>query len=297
MSPNSLSSSRMKLKAGFIVSSLLIVLAMLVAACGGTTQGTTTAKKNKMRVGAFVGSAFPTETNPYNNNTSSDAPGVQGFVYEPLFFVNLNDASTTPLLGLSSSWDSTNTVLTVNLRQGVKWSDGKDFSSADVAFTFNTVLTKNKNIADVQGDWSYLKSVAASDANTVVFTFKAAYTPAAYYVLSQTYIVPQHIWSTVNNPSTDNPPLVGTGPLVQSKFSPALLVYTRNANYWNNSANKIDEVDFPAVKDNATLEEELIAGQLDWASFGADASLKTAYVGKDPDHNKYYFSSTAVVAL
>lgn len=287
----------MRLKAGFLLSSLLLVLALLVAACGSTGQQTTSSQHHKLRVGAFVGSAFPTETNPYNNNTSSDAPGVQGFVYETLFFVNLSDNLTTPLLGMSSSWDSSNTKLTVNLRQGVKWSDGQAFTSADVAFTFNTVLTKNKNIADLQGDWAYLSSVAATDTNTVVFTFKKAYTPAAFYVLSQTFIVPQHIWSTVNNPSTDNPALVGTGPLVQSKFSSALLVYSRNANYWNNAANKIDEVDFPAIKDNATLEEELIAGQLDWGSFGADASLKTAYVNKDAAHNKYYFSSTAVVAL
>lgn len=299
MSPNSLSSSRMKFKAGFALFSLLVVLAMLVAACGSSnSQGQNTSNQHhKLRVGAFVGSAFPTETNPYNGNTSSDAPGVQGLVYETLFFTNLSNNQSTPLLGQSSSWDSTNTKLTVNLRSGVKWSDGQPFTSADVTFTFNTILTESKNAADVQGDWTYLSSVTAPDANTVVFTFKKAYTPAAFYVLSSTFIVPQHVWSSVKNPSTDNPPLVGTGPFTQSKFSPALLVYTRNTNYWNNAANKIDEVDFPAVKDNATLEEELIAGQLDWGSFGADASLKTAYVGKDPTHNKYYFSSTAIVAL
>jgi peptide/nickel transport system substrate-binding protein len=299
VSPNSLSSSRMKLKAGATLFSLLVVLAMLVAACGNSTQSPTssTSTHHTMRVGAFVGSAFPLVTNPYNGNASSDAPGLQGLVYETLFFTDVSTNQTTPLLGLSSSWDSTNTKLTVNLRPGVKWSDGQAFSSADVAFTFNTILTEAKNAADVQGDWTHLSSVVATDANTVVFTFKQADTPAAYYVLAQTWIVPQHIWSAVKSPATENPPIVGTGPFTQSKFSPALLVYTRNTNAWSNGSNKIDEMDFPAVKDNATLEEELITGQLDWGSFGADASLKTAYVGKDPTHNKYYFSSTADVAL
>jgi len=298
VSPNSLSSPRTKFKAGFALGSLLIVFTMLLSACGGG-QSTPQATHNVLHIGAFVGAAYPTPqiTSPYNGNAASDAPGVQGMVYETLFFDDLSTNTTTGLLGTSSTWNSDNTQLTVALRQGVKWSDGQAFSSADVAFTFNTVLKAAKGAADGNGDWTFLSSVAASDANTVVFTFKKAYTPAAYYILTQTYIVPQHKWSSVTNPATDNPPLVGTGPFVTSQATASLLQYKRNTNYWNNSANKIDELDYPAVKSNAVLEEELISGQLDWASFGADSNLKTAYVNKDPNHNKYYFSSTADVAL
>lgn len=290
----------MKLKAGFALGSLLVVFTLLLAACGSTTsQQPAGSTHHVLHIGAFVGAAYPTPqiTNPYNGNAASDAPGVQGMVYETLFFVDLSTNQTTPLLGQSSSWNSDNTQLTVNLRKGVQWSDGQPFTSKDVTFTFNTILTEAKNAADSQGDWVYLKSVTAPDDNTVVFTFKKAYTPAAFYVLSQTFIVPQHVWANVTQPATENPPLVGTGPFVQTKATASLLVYQRNTKYWNNAQNKIDELDFPAVKSNATLEEELIAGQLDWGSFGADASLKTAYVDKDPAHNKYYFSSTAVVAL
>ena len=299
MSPNSLSSSRMKLKAGFALSSLLIVLTMILAACGGTSSPQTGSTHHVLRINDFVGSAYPTPqiTNPFNGNVATDGPGVQGMVYETLFFVDVSTNKTTPLLGLSSSWNSDNTQLTVNLRQGVQWSDGTAFSSADVLFTFNTILKESKNAADINGDWVYLKSVTAPDANTVVFTFKKTYTPAAFYILSQTYIVQQKDWQNVTAPATDNPPLVGTGPFTLASSTPSLLVYKRNAKYWNNAQNKIDELDYPAIKSNATIEEELIAGQLDWASFGADASLKTAYVGKDPAHNKYYFSSTANVVL
>lgn len=300
MSPNSLSSSRMKFKAGFVFSSLLIVLTMLLAACGSSTPQTNNGPThNVLHIGSFVGPAYPTPqiTNPFNGNASSDAPGVQGMVYETLFFTDINTNQTSPLLGQSSSWNSDNTQLTVNLRQGVQWSDGTPFTSADVLFTFNTILTESKHAADVQGDWTYLKSVTAPDANTVVFTFKQPDTPAAYYVLAQTWIVQQKDWQNVTSPATDNPPLVGTGPFVLKSATASLLVYTRNTKYWNNSANKIDELDYPAVKSNAVLEEELIAGQLDWGGFGADKSLQTAYVDKDPAHNKYYFGSTADVAL
>jgi peptide/nickel transport system substrate-binding protein len=295
VSPNSLlSSSKMKLKAGFVFSSLLVVFAMLLAACGNSTTTTTTHHKQVLHLGAFVGPSFTKLTSPYNGNAQV---GTLGMVYETLFFTNLNDGTSTGLLGQSSEWNSDNTQLTVHLRQNVKWNDGQPFSSADVDFTFNTVLKEAKGVADVNGDWNFLKSVVASDANTVVFTFNHADTPAAYSILSATYIVSQHGWSAVTNPATDNPDMIGTGPFKLDSFKPALLTYTRNTNYWNNASNKIDELDYPAVKDNATLEEELIAGKIDWGSFGANASFKSAYVDKDPNHNKYWFSSTANVVL
>ncbi len=295
MSPNSLSSPRMKFKAGFILCSLLVIFTMLLSACGSTGSTTQTNHHNVLHLGAFVGSAFTKATSPFNGNAE---PGVLGMIYEPLFFMNLNNGQYTGLLGQSYAWDSTNTQLTVNLRQGVEWNDGSAFSSNDVAYTFNTVLKEAKGVADTNGLWNFLSSVTNPTPNSVVFTFSKPYTPEMYYVLSQTYIVPQHIWSTqVTNPTTDNPPLVGTGPFKQTKFSAPLLVYSRNTHYWNNAQNQIDELDYPAVKDNATLEEELIAGQIDWGSFGADASLQSAYVNKDPAHNKYWFSSTAIVGL
>jgi peptide/nickel transport system substrate-binding protein len=269
---------------------------MLLAACGGVAGSTTpTASHHKLTIGGFVGEAFTKATSPFNSSANI---GTLGMVYEPLFFANLNSGQYTPLLGQSSSWNSDNTQLTVNLRTGVLWNDGQSFSSADVVYTFKTVLTEAKGVADTNGLWTYLSDVSAPDANSVLFTFKKAYTPVAYYVLSQTYIVPQHIWSTsVTNPTTDNPALVGTGPFTQTRFTSTLLVYARNTKYWNNAQNKIDELQYPAVKDNQTLEQELIAGQIDWGSFGADASLKSAYVGKDPTHNKYWFSSSAIVGL
>lgn len=293
MSPNSrFSSSRMKFQAGFILCSLLVVVSMLLAACGGSSSPTVH-HKQVLQLGAFVGPSFTKITSPYNGNAQV---GVLGMVYEPLFFTNIVTDQETGLLGLSKEWSSDNTQLTVHLRQNVKWNDGQAFSADDVVFTFNTVLTEAKGVADTNGDWNFLKSVTKTDDNTVVFTFKQPNTPAAYAILSGTYIVPQHIWSSVSNPTTDNPDLVGTGPFKLGKFAPALLTYVRNTNYWNNAANKVDELDYPAVKDNSTLEEEMISGKIDWGSFGADSNFKTAYANKDP-HNQFWFSSSADVVL
>jgi len=79
VSPN----SRMKFKAGFFVGSLLLIFTMLLSACG-STPATQKQGPAVLHIGAFVGAAYPTPqiTSPYNGNAASDAPGVQGMVYE-----------------------------------------------------------------------------------------------------------------------------------------------------------------------------------------------------------------------
>jgi peptide/nickel transport system substrate-binding protein len=49
-----------------------------------------------------------------------------------------------PDLAKSWAWDDTKTKLTFKLNEGVKWHDGKPFSSADVKCTFDLLLGKSK---------------------------------------------------------------------------------------------------------------------------------------------------------
>src|SRR5580704_13236980 len=46
-------------------------------------------------------------------------------------------ASIVPELATTWSWDEDGTALTFTLRQGVKWHDGKPFTSADVKCTWD----------------------------------------------------------------------------------------------------------------------------------------------------------------
>jgi peptide/nickel transport system substrate-binding protein len=56
-----------------------------------------------------------------------------GPVYEPLAFVNnLQSGKAT-----GWTWSDGNKILTFTIRSGVKWSDGKPMTAADVVYTFN----------------------------------------------------------------------------------------------------------------------------------------------------------------
>jgi len=295
MTSNSLaSSSRMKFRTGAISLTLLVVLTLFLAACGGTstTPGSSSSKKAILKVATqsydFAQSGF----NPYNGHPNA---GLLGLVYETLYFVNVNDASFTPMLASSYKWNSDNTQVTFTIRPNVKWSDGQAFTADDVAFTFNTM--KQYPAADGLGVWSFLSSVTAPDANTVVMTFQKAYPPVLVNIAGHVYIIPKHIFASVGDPTkylTDKP--VGTGPFTLTKYQPDLAVYDKNSNYWQADKLKVDEVRFPEYKDNSTMQLALPKGEVDWAGYFTP-TLQQDFVAKDPAHNHLFMDAVNLYSI
>ena len=78
-----------------------------------------------------------------------------------------------------------------------KWSDGKPLTSADVAFTLNTIIKYQTGATAL--DEAYvtgMKNVTTPDPVTAVVHYKGPVATVLAY-LDQVPIVPQHIWQKV----------------------------------------------------------------------------------------------------
>lgn len=233
---------------------------------------------------------MPDNFNPLTSQ-GSQAGGTLSCLYEQLFYFNPATSKLTYVLGSSYKWGNNNRTLVVNTRPNVKWSDGKPFSAADVAFTFNYVKA-NPSI-DVAGVWSgtTLSSVTATGTNQVTFKFSKPYTPAIVIFAAQ-FIVPEHIWSSIKDPATEaNTNPVGTGPFTMDSYSPTTIVYKKNPNYWMQGHPYIDQVLMTAVKSNDTALLDLINNNIQY-TYDAITNPAQTYAAKDPAHLKYWWPVT-----
>jgi len=186
---------------------LVVCLAATASACGGS-KSSKSGGKTAVTISNEQGTTWSCGFNPFNSDVNFLSFGT---VYEELTFVNgLKSGQTTDWLASSYAWSNSNKTLTVTIRPGVKWSDGKPLTAGDVLFTFN-LLKKNEGL-DLNAAWSVLKDVTRN-GNKITFDFKGSAVPYFYYIAAQTPIVPEHIWSTIKNPVTykDTHP-VGAGP-------------------------------------------------------------------------------------
>ncbi len=285
---------RGKWKAGLLATALTAgtFVGISTAAVTLVTAAPAAAAQAPLNLGNEQGLLWPCSFNPFN---PSDAPYSVGLTYETLDFVNaLNNATVTPWLASSYVWSNANKTLTFTIRSGVKFTDGKPLSAADVAYTFN--LIKAHSALDVNAVWTVLSSVTQKGANQVVFQFKSPAVPYFYYIAGQTPIVPEHVWSKIANPVTDpvsNP--VGSGGYLMNKCTPQNIQWTANPHYWQMGLAKVKTVNMPAFLSNNTCNEYLAQGKAAWGSQFIP-NIEATYVAKKAG-NHYWFPPVANVSL
>jgi len=276
----------------------LIAASAVAAGIAGCSSGQTPAASQGHNSTLIIEdnpvSPFTKDFNPFDTNSTGTKVNAIGMIYEPLLqFNTMKPGTVYPWLAQSYKFSPDGKSITFNLRQGVKWNDGQPFSAQDVVFTFN-LLKANKTI-NVNG--INPTSVTAPDDHTVVLSFDSQQYTNLYFVGGQTYIVPQHIWSTIGDPATatDADP-VGTGPYKLAQFTPQGFTLSKVPTYWQADKVKITNLQFPSYVSNTTASLALSHGQIDWG--GNDIpNIQKTFVAADPTHNKYYFAPVNVVTL
>src|ERR1700728_3647216 len=125
-----------------VIKSLAVgaILSLAVAACSSssTPSSKSSATGKPLVVDDTPLSPMTDTFNPYSATSTGHVVTADSLYNEPLFIWNILNPSEAPfpILATGYTWSNAGRTLTLTIRSGVRWNDGKPFSASAVAFTF-----------------------------------------------------------------------------------------------------------------------------------------------------------------
>lgn len=186
----------------------------------------------------------PKTFNPFNckDNTSSTMASI---MYDGLLTTNPITGQPTPKLAKSYTISPDGKTYTINLRKGIRWSDGKQITADDVVFTWNDIIfagygdTSTRDSIVIDGKLPIVKKL---DNYTVQFITPKPFAP--FIRMLSTPIAPKHVFmpvikkgnayfdsflSTTTNPKD----FIVSGAFKLKEYVPAQrVVFERNPDYY-----------------------------------------------------------------
>ncbi len=219
-------------------------------------------RANKLR---WASTVFHTAPDPYYN-FDREAMILNGqLVWDTLIYRNPKTGEYEPLLATSWEWKN-DVTLVFTLREGVKFHDGRDFSAADVVYTYNYISNPDNKV-NVQSNVNWIKNAEALGDHKVQLNLKAPFPPALEYVSSLHAMLPKDFYGK-NNAANINGGLIGTGPYKFDNFTPGTsMSLSKWDGYFKGSpkgAPALSAIEYRAIPDRSTQMAELMGGGLDW---------------------------------
>ncbi|MFZ0217053.1 MAG: ABC transporter substrate-binding protein [Candidatus Dormiibacterota bacterium] len=273
------------LGAGVTVGSLPAI----IAACGGTTAGTGTGAgsagapsatpipapggtslgsvpRAKTLVFGITGGNMTDYTfiNPFLTGTSTST-GFPYYFEAPMYYNSYHTSTVSGPPNMKSSagiipWQiesyqlpSPYTSLQMKIRQGVTWSDGQPFTSADVAYTLNMLKSAAPKLTFSVDMATWVKSVETPDKQTAIVNLT---TPNPrfmfdYFQFHQDigiHIMPQHVWQGQDPTTFTFLDLAKGQPITTSPWqlvlsTPTQRIFDRRKDWWASKAGFHDMPD------------------------------------------------------
>ena len=180
--------------------------------------------------------------------------------------------SIVPDLAESWAWSGDGKKLTFKLKQGVKWHDGKPFTSADVKCTFDMLMGKSQQKFRQNPRKSWYDQV--NDV-TVNGDFEASFElkrpqPALLSLLASGYtpVYPCHV-----SPAEMRTKPVGTGPFkfVEFKANESIKL-TKNPDYFKKGLPHLDGIELTIIPNRSTAILGFVSGKFDM-TFPTEVSI------------------------
>jgi len=203
------------------------------------------------------------------NNTSGPIGQVAPKVYDGLLEY---DMQLNPIPGLAKSWavSPDGKTVTFKLEEGVKFHDGKPFTSADVQYSIMEVLKK----VHPRGPTNFqeVEAVDTPDPHTAVFRLKR---PAPYMLKAlsayESPMLPKHLFAGTdlqNSPYANKP--IGTGPFKFVEWQRGQYMrFDRNPDYWRKGKPYFDRVVARFIGEAQTRTAAVERGEVAFAAYNA----------------------------
>jgi peptide/nickel transport system substrate-binding protein len=233
------------------------------------------------RYGGHIVVGQRSEPKTLNPVTATDAISreVLGRLHADLIEINRASQKTEPALAKSWTISADGRTFTLQLRKGIRFSDGQPFDADDVVFSFTVYM--DEAVGSPQRDLLMIDGkapvVTKLDQYTVRFSLPRPYA-AAERLFDGFAILPRHIlekpyregkfveaW-TLNTPTNE---LVGLGPFRVKQYVPGQrIVLERNPYYWkvdreNHRLPYLDEIVFLFVGSEDAQVMRFEAGETD----------------------------------
>lgn len=247
-----------------LTSASATLLAGLLLAAPASAQ-------SEPRVGGMAIIGLGAEPQGFNSALTSATPdALTGcMVYEGLVTTANKDGEETIEPLLAESWDVSDDGLTYtfHLRQAT-WQDGAPFTSEDVRYTLEEVVSKFSPIFSTQVGANLL-GVDTPDKHTAVIHLKEPYAPLLK-TLNCTYsapILPAHLFKGTDvktNPATHQKP-VGTGPFrFEGWERGSHITLVRNETYWDEGKPYLDGLIIRNLPNAASRIQAMTSGEIDF---------------------------------
>ena len=153
-------------------------------------------------------------------------------------------------------------TITYKLKEGIKWSDGEPFTSADVKFTWEAIMNE-KNMVKSRSGYEVMESVETPDDYTAIVKYKEYYAP---YLTRFAPVLPKHILGDLPdiNDAPYNRMPVGTGPFMVTEWvSGDHITMEKNPHYRDAENVKLDKVFFKIIPSREVGIAQIKAGDVD----------------------------------
>lgn len=252
------------------LSSVGRIIVFAVALCAAILPVVADAQGTPQRGGTLVMVVQPEPpTLASYQSTSGPIGQVATKVYEGLLEYDFN---LNPVPGLAQSWTVSpdGKTITFKLQPGVKFHDGKPFTSADVQFTVMDVLKKvhPRGINTFRA----VETIETPDSLTAVFKLAE---PAPYLLTAlsgyESPMLPKHVFGAgdiKNHPEANRP--VGTGPYKFVEWQKGQYMrFDRNPDYWKKGRPYLDRVVARFIGDGGTRAATLETQEVQLGGFNA----------------------------